>query len=163
MCVCVQGVSLAQAKEKGQLVFLEGLKESLSLLIPQETEAESQAESQAMGFLRYTHTHRHTHGRPGNRPQLQACTVLPFSGLCCVSRDPAVGLCSLYEFIRSSLSGSGDGGAGPEEAWGPPVLLVDDLSVLLSLGVSVGAALDFSHYCRATVCCELQVWPVKRH
>lgn len=130
-------------------MFLEGLKESLSLLIPQETEAESQA----MSFLRYTHTH----GRPGNRPQLQACTVLAFSGVCCVFRDPAVGLRSLYEFIRSSLSGSYDGGAGPEEAWGPPVLLVDDLSVLLSLGVSMGAVLDFSHYCRATVCCELQV------
>lgn len=37
------------------------------------------------------------------------------------------------------------------------MLLVDDLSVLLSLGVSTGAALDFSHYCRATVCSQLQV------
>lgn len=111
------GVSLAQAKEKGQLVFLEGLKESLSVLIPQE----SDTSSQAMDFL----------------------------------RDPAVGLKSLYEFVRSSLTSSGGGGEEAEE-WGPPVLLVDDLSVLLSLGVSVGAVQDFSHYCRATVCSQLQ-------
>ncbi|XP_041649802.1 elongator complex protein 6 [Cheilinus undulatus] len=105
------GVSLLQAKEKGQLVFLEGLTESLSVLSPQETSAGTQT----MDFL----------------------------------RDPAVGLKSLYEFVRSSLS---DG----TEEWGPPVLLVDDLSVLLSLGVSVGAVLDFSHYCRATVCSKLK-------
>lgn len=49
---------------------------------------------------------------------------------------------------------SGDGDAG--ESWGPPVLLIDDLSVLLSLGVSVGAILDFTLYCQATVCSELQ-------
>ncbi|CAJ1063027.1 elongator complex protein 6 [Xyrichtys novacula] len=107
------GVSLLQAKEKGQLVFLEGLSESLSVLIPQE----DNAGSQAMDFL----------------------------------RDPAAGLKSLYEFVRSSLN-SPDGA----EDWGPPVLLVDDLSVLLSLGVSVGAVLDFSHYCRATVCSQLK-------
>ncbi|XP_044065490.1 elongator complex protein 6 [Siniperca chuatsi] len=114
------GVSLAQAKEKGQLVFLEGLKESLSVLIPQETDTGSQA----MDFL----------------------------------RDPAVGLKSLYEFVRASVSSSGgrDEGMGGAEEWGPPVLLVDDLSVLLSLGVSVGAVLDFSHYCRATICSQLQ-------
>ncbi|XP_034731378.1 elongator complex protein 6 [Etheostoma cragini] len=114
------GVSLVQAKEKGQLVFLEGLNESLSVLIPQETDTRSQA----MGFL----------------------------------SDPAVGLKSLFEFVRSSVTSSGDGEVeadGPEE-WGPPVLLVDDLSVLLSLGVSVGAMLDFSHYCRATICSQLQ-------
>ncbi|KAE8289261.1 Elongator complex protein 6 [Larimichthys crocea] len=110
------GVSLAQAKEKGQLVFLEGLKESLSVLIPQDTNTGSKA----MDFL----------------------------------RDPAVGLKSLYEF-PSSVSSSGSRAEGAEE-WGPLVLLVDDLSVLLSLGVSVGAVLDFSHYCRATVCSELQ-------
>ncbi|XP_013876845.1 elongator complex protein 6 [Austrofundulus limnaeus] len=110
------GVSLTQAKEKGQLVFLEGLKESLSVLIPDEN-----MENQAMNFL----------------------------------RNPAVGLRSLYEFVRSSLTGSGVSEEGAEE-WGPPVLLVDDLSVLLSLGVSTGAVLDFSHYCRATVCSQQQ-------
>ncbi|XP_072249797.1 elongator complex protein 6 [Leuresthes tenuis] len=111
------GVSLTQAKEKGQLVFMEGLTESLSILIPQE----SNTESQALGFL----------------------------------RDPAVGLQSLYEFVRSSVIGPGGAEEGAEE-WGPPVLLVDDLSVLLSLGVSAGAVLDFSHYCRATVCSQPQ-------
>ncbi|XP_054478057.1 elongator complex protein 6 [Anoplopoma fimbria] len=114
------GVSLTQAKEKGQLVFLEGLKESLSVLIPQEAETGSQA----MDFL----------------------------------RDPAVGLKSLYEFVRSSAisSGGGEEEADGAEEWGPAVLLVDDLSVLLSLGVSVESVLDFSHYCRATVCSQLQ-------
>lgn len=49
VCVCGQGVSLAQAKEKGQLSFLEGLKESLSVLIPQETAVANEA----MDFLRW--------------------------------------------------------------------------------------------------------------
>lgn len=49
---CVQGVSLAQAKDKGQLIFLEALKESLSVLIPQETSRTSDA----MAFLRFTPT-----------------------------------------------------------------------------------------------------------
>ncbi|XP_047217040.1 elongator complex protein 6 [Girardinichthys multiradiatus] len=111
------GVSLTQAKEKGQLVFFEGLKESLSLLIPQE----NNTESEAVNFL----------------------------------RDPAVGLRGLYEFVRSSVISSGSVEEGAEE-WGPPVLLVDDLSVLLSLGVNFGAVLDFSHYCRAAVCSQLQ-------
>lgn len=47
--VCFQGVNLAQAKDKGQLIFLEGLKESLSVLIPQAADTGSQA----MSFLRY--------------------------------------------------------------------------------------------------------------
>lgn len=112
------GVSLVQAKEKGQLVFLEGLNESLSVLIPQE----SHEDSCAMDFL----------------------------------RDPAAGLRSLYESIQSSVNGLGDGEVGSVGDWGPPVLLVDDLSVLLSLGVTAGAVLDFSHYCRTTICTKLQ-------
>lgn len=68
-----------------------------------------------------------------------------------------VGLRSLYESIQSSLSSSSDGDVEPVRDWGPPVLLVDDLSVLLSLGVTAGAVLDFSHYCRTTVCTKLQV------
>uniref|UniRef100_A0A087Y5W4 Elongator complex protein 6 n=1 Tax=Poecilia formosa TaxID=48698 RepID=A0A087Y5W4_POEFO len=111
------GVSLTQAKEKGQLVFFEGLKECLSVLLPKE----NNAESGAMNFL----------------------------------RDPPVGLRSLYEFVRSSMIGSGSMEEGAEQ-WGPNVLLVDDLSVLLSLGVDVGAVLDFSHYCRALVCSQMQ-------
>lgn len=111
------GVSLAQAKEKGQLIFLEGLNESLSILNPQDTKPESHA----MGFL----------------------------------RDPAMGLRSLYQFVQASASGSAGGGDEAVE-WGPPVLLVDDLSVLMSLGVKTGAVLDFSHYCQATVCSQHQ-------
>lgn len=109
------GVSLAQAKEKGQLVFVEGLQESLSVLIPKE----GSSGNDALDFL----------------------------------RDPSKGLRSLFQCVRDSCLSSG--GVGGEE-WGPPVLLVDDLSVLLSLGVSGGAVLDFSHYCRATVCSQLQ-------
>ena len=37
------------------------------------------------------------------------------------------------------------------------MLLVDDLSVLLSLGMGAVAVLDFIHYCRATVCWERKV------
>ncbi|KAM9852446.1 elongator complex protein 6 [Aulostomus maculatus] len=114
------GVSLTQAKEKGQLIFLEGLSESLSFLNPQVTKTGSQA----LDFL----------------------------------RDPTVGLRGLFEFVQSGLRSSGEveEGADGVEAWGPPVLLVDDVSVLLSLGVSIGAVLDFSHYCRAAVCSQLQ-------
>lgn len=108
------GVSLTQAREKGQLVFLEGLKESLGVLL----QGEASKGTRAVDFL----------------------------------RDPSSGLRGLYDFVRDNVRGAVGGG----EEWGPPVLLVDDLSVVLSLGVSVGAALDFSHYCRATVCSELQ-------
>lgn len=124
------GVSLVQAKQKGQLVFLEGLRESLSHLIPGEGGA--------------------------------GCDALSFLS------DPSRSLKSLFEFVRDGCGGPVggavcaqdpggdlDSGGGAEE-WGPPVLLVDDVSVLLSLGVSVGAVLDFSHYCRATVCSQLQ-------
>uniref|UniRef100_A0A0E9WZW6 Elongator complex protein 6 n=1 Tax=Anguilla anguilla TaxID=7936 RepID=A0A0E9WZW6_ANGAN len=45
---------------------------------------------------------------------------------------------------------------GEEGKWGPPVLIVDDLTVFLSLGVRVGAVLDFTHYCRVFVCSKLQ-------
>lgn len=38
------------------------------------------------------------------------------------------------------------------------MLLVDDLSVLLSLGMGAVAVLDFIHYCRAAVCWEQKVW-----
>lgn len=59
----------------------------------------------------------------------------------------------LFEFVREALKP----GDNAEAAWRCPVLLVDDLSVLLSLGVGAVAVLDFIHYCRATVCCELKV------
>ncbi|XP_028281763.1 elongator complex protein 6 [Parambassis ranga] len=112
------GVNLTQAKDKGQLIFLEGLKESLSVLIPQAADTGSQA----MSFL----------------------------------RNPAPGLQSLYEFVRDSVTASSSSVEEGTEEWGPPVLLVDDLSVLLSLGVNAGAVLDFTHYCRAAVCSQLQ-------
>ncbi|XP_061677183.1 elongator complex protein 6 [Syngnathoides biaculeatus] len=113
------GVSLSQAKEKGQLVFLEGLNESLAILNPDGVSTGSEA----MDFL----------------------------------RNPGAGLRGLFHFVHSSVNHSrgtevGAGNAGRR----PPVLLVDDVSVLLSLGVSVDAVLDFSHYCRATVCSQLK-------
>ncbi|XP_061531693.1 LOW QUALITY PROTEIN: elongator complex protein 6 [Phycodurus eques] len=113
------GVSLSQAKEKGQLVFLEGLNECLAILNPDGV----RTGSEAMDFL----------------------------------RNPGAGLRALFQFAHSSINHSwgaeeraGDAGGGP------PVLLVDDVSVLLSLGVSADAVLDFSHYCRATVCSQLK-------
>lgn len=59
----------------------------------------------------------------------------------------------LYEFIREALKPMEDGQA----AWRYPVLLVDDLSVLLSLGLGAVAVLDFMHYCRVAVCWEQKV------
>lgn len=44
-----QGVSLTQAREKGQLVFLEGLKESLGVLL----QGEASKGTRTMDFLRY--------------------------------------------------------------------------------------------------------------
>ncbi|KAJ7985528.1 hypothetical protein DPEC_G00352990 [Dallia pectoralis] len=108
------GVSLNQAREKGQLVFFEGLKESLGVLLQRNTSNGTPA----VDFL----------------------------------RNSSSDLRGLYDFVRGNIRAS----EGQGEDWGPPVLLVDDLSVVLSLGVSVGAVLDFSHYCKATFCSELQ-------
>ncbi|XP_050987855.1 elongator complex protein 6 [Labeo rohita] len=110
------GVSLAQAREKGQLVFLEGLKDSIGAILQEDTSQETQ----------------------------------PLSYL----RSPGPRLEGLFRFVERSVRQSGDGDAN--ESWGPPVLLIDDLSVLLSFGVSVGAILDFTLYCQATMCSELQ-------
>ncbi|XP_051574814.1 elongator complex protein 6-like [Myxocyprinus asiaticus] len=110
------GVSLVQARDKGQLVFLEGLKESLGVILQDDT-------SQGTQPLSYM-------------------------------RSPGVGLECLFKFVESSVRQSGDCNNG--ETRGPPVLLIDDLSVLLSLGVRVGAVLDFTLYCQATICSELQ-------
>lgn len=110
------GVNLTQAKEKGQLVFLEALKASPGVLLGED----SSDKSAALDYLR------------SPRPELRG----------------------LYEFVWNSLSR----GAGEDTAksWGPPVLIIDDLSVLLSLGVSAAAILDFAHYCQATICSQLQ-------
>lgn len=73
---------------------------------------------------------------------------------CPVSREAeAASLQPLYEFVREALEPVDQA----EAAWKRPVLLVDDLSVLLGLGVRAAAVLDFVHYCRAYVCCRLQV------
>ncbi|KAL2307076.1 hypothetical protein Nmel_000017 [Mimus melanotis] len=57
---------------------------------------------------------------------------------------------ALFDFVRLSLT------PRDPDSWKGPVLLVDDLSVLLSLGAAPVAVLDFIHYCRVTVCCQLQ-------
>ncbi|OCT75339.1 hypothetical protein XELAEV_18030518mg [Xenopus laevis] len=54
----------------------------------------------------------------------------------------------LYSFVSAALAPS----AG--QSWKCPVLILDDLSVLLSLGVTSLQVLDFMHYCRATVCTQ---------
>ncbi|KFV74020.1 Elongator complex protein 6, partial [Dryobates pubescens] len=57
---------------------------------------------------------------------------------------------ALFDFVQTSLSPAGSA------PWGAPVLLVDDLSVLLGLGASPLAVLDFIHYCRVAVCSQLK-------
>ncbi|XDA86627.1 hypothetical protein R6Z07F_016364 [Ovis aries] len=105
------GVSLTAARERGQLVVLEGLKSGVDVFFrPRE-------EPHPLQFL-----------REANAGDLQP----------------------LYAFVRDALQPVDSG----EAAWRCPVLLVDDLSVLLSLGVGPVAVLDFVHYCRATVCQE---------
>ncbi|NXR59836.1 ELP6 protein, partial [Rhadina sibilatrix] len=104
------GVSLAAAKERGQLVFLEGLKSCLDLLFGEEEQ-------------------------PGQPSPLQF-----------LSSD----LRALFDFVRASLTPSGC------DSWKGPVLLLDDLGVLLSLGAAPVAVLDFIHYCRVAVCCQLK-------
>ncbi|NWZ73517.1 ELP6 protein, partial [Acrocephalus arundinaceus] len=105
------GVNLAAAKERGQLVFLEGLKSCLDLLFGAEEQ-------------------------PGQPSPLQFLSTSE--------------LRALFDFVRVSLTPA-DG-----DSWKGPVLLVDDLSVLLSLGAAPVAVLDFIHYCRMSVCCQLK-------
>ncbi|MGH0118467.1 UNVERIFIED_CONTAM: hypothetical protein FKN15_054319 [Acipenser sinensis] len=75
-------------------------------------------------------------------------TAQPFVFL----RSPVPELRGPFEFVHLSLLFTEEEVA----AWGPPVLLVDDLSALLSLGVSLGAVLDFVHYCRGAVYSGMQ-------
>ncbi|NXC25821.1 ELP6 protein, partial [Campylorhamphus procurvoides] len=108
------GVNLTAAKERGQLVFLEGLKSCLDLLFGEEEE------------------------QPGQPSPLQFLSESPFD------------LRALFDFVRVSLS------ATDSDSWKGPVLLVDDLTVLLSLGATPVAVLDFIHYCRVHVCSQLK-------
>lgn len=107
------GVSLTAARERGQLVFLEGLRSSVDVFF------QAQEDPHPLQFLR----------------EASAGDLKP-----------------LYTFVKEALTPTDSGKA----AWRCPVLLVDDLSVLLSLGVGVVAVLDFVHYCRATVCGDLK-------
>ncbi|XP_044863826.1 elongator complex protein 6-like [Mauremys mutica] len=108
------GVSLTAAKERGQLVFLGGLKSCFDVLF-------------------------------GEEQHVGQTNPLRF-----VSEDGS-NLKTMYEFVRTSLMASGS------DSWKCPVLLVDDLSVLLSLGVRPVDVLDFIHYCRVAVCSQLKV------
>ncbi|XP_006868857.1 PREDICTED: elongator complex protein 6 [Chrysochloris asiatica] len=103
------GVSLTTARERGQLVFFEGLKSSVDVFF------QAQEEPHPLQFLRET---------------------------------SAGDLRPLYEFVQEALKPVDSG----EVTWRCPVLLVDDLSVLLSLGVGAVSVLDFVQYCRAAVC-----------
>uniref|UniRef100_A0A8C5N235 Elongator complex protein 6 n=1 Tax=Leptobrachium leishanense TaxID=445787 RepID=A0A8C5N235_9ANUR len=54
----------------------------------------------------------------------------------------------LYDFVCASLAPPSGG------SWRCPVLIVDDVGVLLSLGATAAQVLDFMQYCRAHVCCK---------
>uniref|UniRef100_UPI00398EE959 elongator complex protein 6 isoform X2 n=1 Tax=Pristiophorus japonicus TaxID=55135 RepID=UPI00398EE959 len=109
------GVNLSAAREKGQLVFLEGLRSSLDLVL-------------------------------GDRQDITPQSPSPLQFL----SSSNASLQCLYEFVRISLLETS------ETTWKFSVLIVDDLSVLLSLGVSAVSILNFMHYCRATVCSKLK-------
>lgn len=106
------GVSLTTARERGQLVFLEGLRSSVDIF-------QAQKEPHPLQFLR----------------EASAGNLQP-----------------LYKFVQDALKPVDSG----ETTWRCPVLLVDNLSVLLSLGLGTTAVLDFVQYCRAAVCCDLK-------
>ncbi|KAM9025823.1 elongator complex protein 6 isoform 2-T2 [Ara ararauna] len=108
------GVSLTAAKERGQLVFLEGLKSCLDLWFGEQEEQSGQA------------------------------NPLQF-----ISKSTS-DLKALFDFVQVSLT------PASSDSWKGPVLLVDDLSVLLSLGATPVAVLDFIHYCRVVVCSQLK-------
>ncbi|KAJ6655068.1 hypothetical protein lerEdw1_005972 [Lerista edwardsae] len=108
------GISLPAAKERGQLVFLEGLKSSCDVLFSKEQ---------------------------------QSAGPNPFQF---ISGDGS-NLKTLYEFVRTALSPAAAG-----DSWKCPVLIVDNLSVLLSLGLRPVDVLDFLHYCRVTVISQLK-------
>ncbi|XP_077160478.1 elongator complex protein 6 isoform X2 [Paroedura picta] len=103
------GLSLTTAKERGQLVFLEGLKAAQDVLFSEQQEL---AEPHPFQFI------------SGDGSSLKG----------------------LHAFVRTALSPVVGEGSCP-----CPVLIVDDLSILLSLGVRPTDVLDFIHYCRATV------------
>ncbi|KAM9573451.1 elongator complex protein 6 isoform 3-T4 [Guaruba guarouba] len=109
-----EGVSLTAAKERGQLVFLEGLKSCLDLWFGEQEEQSGQA------------------------------NPLQF-----ISKSTS-DLRALFDFVQVSLT------PASSDSWKGPVLLVDDLSVLLSLGATPVAVLDFIHYCRVVVCSQLK-------
>lgn len=67
------------------------------------------------------------------------------------SRESNSDLRALFDFVQASLTPAGS------DSWKGPVLLVDDLGVLLSLGATPVAVLDFIHYCRVAVCSQLKV------
>lgn len=133
-------------------MFLEGLKDSIGALLQEE----SSQGTQPLSYLRHGYHVASLNTSPYlNESQIYTKNkknlVLPI----CFSRSPGAGLKGLFRFVESSVRQNG--GRDDGESWGPPVLLIDDLSVLLSLGVTVGAILDFTLYCQATVCSELQV------
>ncbi|XP_015263205.1 PREDICTED: elongator complex protein 6 [Gekko japonicus] len=103
------GLGLTTAKERGQLVFLEGLKVARDVLFSKRQES---AEPHPFQFI------------SGDGSNLRG----------------------LHDFVRTALSPAVGG-----DSWKCPVLIVDDLSVLLSLGVKPTDVLDFVHYCRVTV------------
>ncbi|OXB52224.1 hypothetical protein ASZ78_007846 [Callipepla squamata] len=113
MLSSLQGVSLTAAKERGQLVFLEGLKSCLDLVFGEE---EQSGQPSPLQFI---------------------------SGSVSDLKD-------LFDFVRTSLTPT------DSDSWKGRVLLVDDLSVLLSLGAAPVDVLDFIHYCRMVVCSQLK-------
>ncbi|XP_002737485.1 elongator complex protein 6-like [Saccoglossus kowalevskii] len=106
------GVNLSLAKEKNQLVFIDGLQCSLQLFASSDDSMQ-------------------------NNP------------LVCI-RDSKTTLQPLYEMVRNAVCNSD----GKVET--PVLLLIDDLSILLSLGISLISVYDFMHYCVVMLCGSIQ-------
>ncbi|XP_069778253.1 elongator complex protein 6 isoform X2 [Narcine bancroftii] len=111
------GINLPAAREKGQLVFLEGLRSSLDVLLGDEQDS-----------------------------LLQKSSPLQFLS------SPSATLQPLYQFICAAVLETSE----TTRTWKFPVLIIDDLSVLLSLGVTTENILNFMHYCTATLCSKMK-------
>ena len=68
--------------------------------------------------------------------------------------QPNFSLKPLYEKVKEELLKIADGD--------PYLLLIDDISVLLSLGVSAIHVQDFVQYCQVNVCTQQQVCLMNR-
>ncbi|XP_067887554.1 elongator complex protein 6 isoform X3 [Heterodontus francisci] len=148
-----KGVNLSAAREKGQLVFLEALRSSVDFMLGDRQDSTPHTLSPLQFLRMWASLARLAFiDYPKFNTTEWLARVKGQAAMPCHSHlnsSPNASLQPLYEFICISLLETS------KTTWKFPVLIIDDLSVLLSLGVSTVNILNFMHYCRATVCSKL--------